>query len=69
MFLRGGALVHTPTNPHPLPKICPCQLCFFSLNRNEMLVLYNLNLINLYMYIIIIYVNTGIVLINKIIVH
>ena len=33
-----------------------------------MLVLNNLNLINLYMYIIIIYVNTGIVLINKIIV-
>ena len=40
-----------------------------TLGPRLMLVLHNLNLINLYMYILIIYVNTGIVLINIIIVH
>ena len=64
MFLREVPLVHTPTNSQPPSR--KSYHAFFLLNRNEMLVLHNLNLINLYMYILIKHVNTCIVLINEI---
>ena len=66
---KGSGISTHPSQPPPLKSALVNYHVFFPLNRNEMLVLHNLNLINLYMYIVIIYVNTGIVLINKIIVH